>query len=255
MQNTNFKKWKENMSSLDLLDSIPQITGATTEQYWHYTTACNLFKKISMQTLDAHLSNQLFKDVEGAWLPGEPTILPLPGPDTYPFPMPCPIMPPPYLPTESYFFDSIVKAEGGPGDGVGGVPRTEDEFLDFINSLWNLPSLEDFQVTTKGLAINVDGQLTTVFDFFDQVSGGDWATLYKHVKLALGGRKDPTVAYFRAQYALMPEGGASWESYGAAVGGAMGAAAGAAATWGGGTYVGAAAGAIAGAEFGAWLDG
>lgn len=252
MRNFSFDTWMADMKAMGLYDSIPTITSATPEQYWQYTTACNLYKKITQNALDAQLSNRLFKDVEGAWIPGEPTILPMPGPDD--FPMPSPDVPGPFIPTELFLFRKVVQAEGGPGDGLGGVPRDMEELAAFVQELWGLPDLEEFQAMTARLAVKVDGAATTVFDLFEEVSGGNWPELYMHVKLALAGQKAPVVAYFTARHRSLPEGGASWETYGAAIGGAIGAAAGAAASWGGGTYVGAAVGGCVGGEIGAYFD-
>lgn len=251
MRSDNFEDWKAAMVDQGLFDSIGAITSATPEQYWAYTTACNLFKKVQINALDTHLANQVFAGVEGAWLPGKPNILPLPGPDDYPFPVLTPYDPGPFLPTEVFYHQKVVTAEGGPAGGVGGVPRSTEELADFTAGLWGLPAdVAEFQALAATQAIKINGVATTVYDFFDEVSGGDWPQLYTHVKLALAGQKEPVVAYFRARYQEMPEGGASWESYGAAAG----AAAGAATTWGAGTYVGGAAGGCIGATVGSWFD-
>ena len=255
MRSDNFDTWKADMIKQGLYDSISAITSATPAQYWAYATACNFFKKVQMNALDTHLANQLFEDVEGAWLPGNPSILPLPGPDDFPFPVLTPYDPGPFLPTEVFYHQMVVTAEGGPGEGLGGVPRSTEELADFTAKLWGLPlAVAEFQALAATQAIKVNGVATTVYDFLDQVGGGNWPELYTHVKLALAGQKGPAVAYFRARFEEMPEGGASWESYGAAIGAAVGAAAGAATSWGAGTYVGGAAGGCAGATIGSWFD-
>src|SRR5450756_2131855 len=128
MRNFDFAAWKQDMAAHGMLQSVSRITTAPLEDYWRFTTACDFFKQVINNSMDLRLGNYLFKDVEGAVHTGESSVLPFPGPDDSPFPIPDLPTSPPYLPTEAYFHTHVALAEGGPGEGVGGVPCGEAPF-------------------------------------------------------------------------------------------------------------------------------